>query len=151
MYGSTPHWSAAYRPCSHSYRLPCSLRHQEARCLVTSASYTRRVVYFNWPTMETRDEILLRERKFITPESTVFDSSRVVSLPLSLSLFLYVLFSFCPASSHAFIVKGEVAGGINMRREDSNIVESRCAAGVNRSKRVLFPLAATFFSGSFQD
>lgn len=41
----------------------------------------------------------------------MFDSSRVVSLPLPLSLFLYVLFSFNLASSYAFVVKGEVAGG----------------------------------------
>lgn len=80
--------------------------------------------------METRDEILLGERKFITPRS------QLCSILLASSLYLFFLTSsslFVLLPLARFIVKGEVAGGINMRtREEqhSNIVESRRAAGV---------------------
>lgn len=128
-------------PCLSAF-LPFTVfvksRYQEAQCLVTSAYTTyprpRRVVYFNWPTMgnERRDSPW-GEKVYYALKSTVFDSSRVVFLPLSLSLFLYVLFSFYFISSRAFLVKGEVAGGINLRtreEQQSNIVESRRTAGV---------------------
>lgn len=125
-------------PCPHSYRLPCSLsrgtrKHgaslHRRRILVLAASFIS--IGQQWR-RETRfssgRESLLR-----LGVNCVSFFSRRLSSSTSIFFFLTSSFLFIFASSRAFVVKGEVAGGINLRtREEqhSNMVESRRTAGV---------------------
>lgn len=115
----------------HSCRLPCSLSRSTRK---RGASLHRRRIFVlaasfisigqQW----TRDETLLGgEKVYYASESTLWFSPRVVFFPPPLSP------SVVPCSSRFLLrsfVKGEAAGGINLREERSDLVESRRIAGV---------------------